>query len=143
MKISIVGVGLIGGSIALKLKSKGIADFICGIDNSSNHLDEALKLHIIDAHADLENGIRNADLIILAIPVDSARKLLPKILDIISENQTVMDTGSTKAGIVQAVKNHPKKNTICCLSPDVGNGKQRSEICCFRKFCRKSGSHLQ
>ncbi|MEA1847738.1 prephenate dehydrogenase [Chryseobacterium sp. MHB01] len=139
MKISIVGVGLIGGSIALKLKSKGIADFICGIDNSSNHLDEALKLHIIDAHADLENGIRNADLIILAIPVDSARKLLPKILDIISENQTVMDTGSTKAGIVQAVKNHPKRSRFVAFHPMWGTENSGPKSAVSESFAGKAG----
>ncbi len=50
MKISIIGVGLIGGSIALKLRQKGIADFIYGIDNSNEHLNEALELKIIDLH---------------------------------------------------------------------------------------------
>ncbi|MEC5171615.1 prephenate dehydrogenase [Chryseobacterium nepalense] len=139
MKISIVGVGLIGGSIALKLKSKGISDFICGIDNSSNHLDEALKLHIIDAHADLENGIRNADLIILAIPVDAARKLLPKILDIISENQTVMDTGSTKAGIVQAVKNHPKRSRFVAFHPMWGTENSGPKSAVSESFAGKAG----
>lgn len=79
MKISIIGVGLIGGSIALKLRQKGIADFVYGIDNSNEHLNEALELKIIDAKVDLEYGIKNSDLVILAIPVDAARKLLPNI----------------------------------------------------------------
>jgi prephenate dehydrogenase len=55
--------------------------------------------------------------VILAIPVDAARKLLPNILDLISENQTVMDAGSTKAGIVNAVKNHPKRSRFVAFHP--------------------------
>ena len=105
MKISIIGVGLIGGSIALKLKQKKTVDFIYGIDHNKTYLNEAQHLNIIDEQTNLENGIKNSDLIILAIPVDAARKILPQILDLISDSQTVMDVGSTKAGIVDSVKN--------------------------------------
>ena len=79
MKISIIGVGLIGGSIALKLKQKKTADFIYGIDNNTENLDEALALNIINEKADLKTGIQNSDLVIIAIPVDSARKILPEV----------------------------------------------------------------
>lgn len=139
MKISIVGTGLIGGSIALKLKSKGIADFIYGIDNSAEHLNEALRLNIIDAHAELEYGIRNSDLIILAIPVDAARKLLPQILDLISENQTVMDTGSTKAGIVHAVKNHPSRSRFVAFHPMWGTENSGPGSAVSESFTGKAG----
>ncbi|MEC3877898.1 prephenate dehydrogenase [Chryseobacterium salviniae] len=139
MKISIIGVGLIGGSIALKLKSKGIAEFIYGIDNRADHLKEALQLQIIDAHADLEYGIRNSDLIILAIPVDAAQKLLPKVLDLISANQTVMDTGSTKAGIVQAVKNHPNRSRFVAFHPMWGTENSGPKAAVSESFAGKAG----
>lgn len=139
MKISIVGVGLIGGSIALKLKLKEIADFIYGIDNSIDHLNEALKLNIIDAHADLEYGIKNSDLIILAIPVDAARKILPQVLDLTSENQTVMDTGSTKAGIVQAVKNHPNRSRFVAFHPMWGTENSGPKAAVSESFAGKAG----
>lgn len=139
MKISIIGVGLIGGSIALKLRQKGIADFVYGIDNSNDHLNEALELKIIDAKVDLEYGIKNSDLVILAIPVDAARKLLPNILDLISENQTVMDAGSTKAGIVNAVKNHPKRSRFVAFHPMWGTENNGPKSAVSESFSGKAG----
>lgn len=117
MKIAVVGVGLIGGSMVLKLKQKGLASYVFGIDKNEIHLQEALELNIIDEAVTLEKGIENADLIIIAIPVDSARILLPEILDKISENQTVMDVGSTKSGITAAVKNHKKRHRFVPFHP--------------------------
>ncbi|MCW3161233.1 prephenate dehydrogenase [Chryseobacterium oryctis] len=139
MKISIIGVGLIGGSIGLKLKEKGIVDFIYGIDNSNKHLDEALDLKIIDAKVDLEYGIKNSDLIILAIPVDSARKLLPTVLDLISESQIVMDAGSTKAGIVAGVKNHPKRSRFVAFHPMWGTENSGPKSAISDSFSGKAG----
>ncbi len=139
MKISIIGVGLIGGSIALKLREKGISDFIYGIDNSNEHLNEALELKIIDAKVDLEYGIKNSDLIILAIPVDSARKLLSNVLDLISENQTVMDAGSTKAGIVNAVKDHPKRSRFVAFHPMWGTENNGPKSAVSESFSGKAG----
>ncbi|MDQ0593723.1 prephenate dehydrogenase [Chryseobacterium ginsenosidimutans] len=139
MKISIIGVGLIGGSIALKLRQKGIADFIYGIDNSNEHLNEALDLNIIDAKADLEYGIKNSDLIILAIPVDAARKLLPAVLDLVSENQTVMDAGSTKAGIVKSVKDHPKRSRFVAFHPMWGTENSGPKSAISESFSGKAG----
>lgn len=139
MKISIIGVGLIGGSIALKLRQNGIADFIYGIDNNNDHLNEALDLKIIDAKVDLEYGIKNSDLVIIAIPVDSARKLLPDVLDLISENQTVMDAGSTKAGIVKAVKNHLKRSRFVAFHPMWGTENSGPKSAISDSFTGKAG----
>jgi prephenate dehydrogenase len=67
MKIGIIGTGLIGGSMALKLKEKGITNFIYGIDNDQQHINKALELNIINEGTDLEQGVKNSDLIIIAI----------------------------------------------------------------------------
>ncbi|WP_449398944.1 prephenate dehydrogenase [Chryseobacterium wanjuense] len=139
MKISIIGVGLIGGSIALKLRQNGMANFIYGIDNNNDHLNEALDLKIIDAKVDLEYGIKNSDLVIIAIPVDSARKLLPDVLDLISENQTVMDAGSTKAGIVKAVKNHSKRSRFVAFHPMWGTENSYLKSAISDSFTGKAG----
>jgi len=117
MKISIIGTGLIGGSMALKLREKGFASHIAGIDKNEEHLNDALQLNIIDTKENFEEGIQKSDLIILAIPVDSARKILPEVLNIISDHQTVMDVGSTKAGITNAVEDHPKRNRYVAFHP--------------------------
>ena len=139
MKISIIGVGLIGGSMALKLREKNIASFIYGIDNNKEHISEALNLKIIDAEADLEKGIKDSDLIILAIPVDAARKLLPTVLDLVSDHQTVMDAGSTKAGIVGAVKNHPKRSRYVAFHPMWGTENSGPKSAIAESFSGKAG----
>ncbi len=139
MKISIIGVGLIGGSMALKLREKNLASFIYGIDNNTQHISDALELKIIDAGVDLEHGIRNSDLIILAIPVDAARKLLPSVLDLVSDQQTVMDAGSTKAGIVNAVKNHPKRSRFVAFHPMWGTENNGPKSAIAESFSGKAG----
>ncbi len=139
MKISIIGVGLIGGSMALKLKEKNLASFIYGIDNNTQHISEALDLKIIDAGVDLEHGIKNSDLIILAIPVDAARKMLPSVLDLVSDQQTVMDAGSTKAGIVHAVKNHPKRSRFVAFHPMWGTENNGPKSAIAESFSGKAG----
>ena len=117
MKISIIGTGLIGGSIALKLKNTKFTNFVYGIDQNESHLSKALELKIIDEKADLESGVKNSELIIIAIPVDAARKILPKVLDLINENQTVMDVGSTKSGIVDSIKDHSSRRRFVAFHP--------------------------
>ncbi|PQA97169.1 prephenate dehydrogenase [Chryseobacterium shigense] len=139
MKISIIGAGLIGGSMALKLREKGIADFIYGIDNNQQHISKALELKIIDAGTDLEYGVKNADFIIIAVPVDAARKLLPEVLDLISDHQTVMDAGSTKAGIVNSVKDHPKRSRFVAFHPMWGTENSGPASAVSDSFSGKAG----
>ncbi|OCA73032.1 prephenate dehydrogenase [Chryseobacterium arthrosphaerae] len=139
MKISIIGTGLIGGSMALKLKEKGIAHFIYGIDNNQQHISKALEMKIIDAGADLEQGVKNADVVIIAIPVDAARKILPGVLDLISDHQTVMDAGSTKAGIVNAVKDHPKRSRFVAFHPMWGTENSGPQSVVAESFSGKAG----
>ena len=117
MKITVIGVGLIGGSMALKLKAKGFASLVYGVDQNEKHLLEAKKIGIIDEIASLEYAVKNSDLIIIAIPVDAAKKLLPEVLDLVTQQQTVMDAGSTKSGIVNSVKNHINRNRFVAFHP--------------------------
>lgn len=139
MKIGIIGTGLIGGSIALKLKEKGITNFIYGIDNDQQHINKALELNIINEGTDLEQGVKNSDLIIIAIPVDAARKVLPGVLDLISDHQTVMDAGSTKAGIVKAVKDHPKRSRFVAFHPMWGTENSGPQSAIADSFSGKAG----
>jgi prephenate dehydrogenase len=104
------------------------------------HLQEALDLGIIDI-AENENGVKNADLIIVAIPVDATVKILPQVLDLISEKQTVMDVGSTKSGIVEAIKNHPKRNRYVVFT-QCGEQKTVTQNLHKRKFFGKSCRNL-
>lgn len=117
--IYIVGVGLIGGSIAKDVKSLNPEITIYGIDNNEEHLNEALALNIIDFKANLDD-LKHADSVILSIPVDAAVLLLPKILDLVNEDTLVMESGSTKVAICEAVENHPKRRNFLATHPIAG-----------------------
>ncbi|HBR12625.1 MAG TPA: prephenate dehydrogenase [Chryseobacterium sp.] len=138
MKIGIIGTGLIGGSIALKLKEKNFTNFVYGIDQNEENLNKALELNIIDEKSDFEDGIRKADLIIVAIPVDAAKKILPDILDLINESQVVMDVGSTKSGIVNAIKNHPKRKRFVAFHPMWGTENSGPQAATTESFTGKA-----
>ncbi len=100
MKVAIIGIGLIGGSMALALREKGMAANIIGVDANLAHQEKALELGLVDKIADLDTAIGEADLIILAVPVDKAGELLPIILAKTGK-QVVMDVGSTKNALLQ------------------------------------------
>lgn len=134
MKITIIGVGLIGGSIALKLREKGYANEVLGVDNNAQHLQKAKELGIIDEAIDLENGIKQADIIIISIPVDSARKLLGKVLDLVSDKQVVMDVGSTKAGISAVASSHPNRGRFVAFHPMWGTENSGPESAQVESF---------
>jgi prephenate dehydrogenase len=119
MKIYIVGIGLIGGSMALDIKTIYPESTVYGIDTDENHLQEAVALGVIDAAASIEN-LSDADFIILSVPVDVALTVLPKVLDVIGENSIVFDVGSNKAPICEAVINHPKRRNFIATHPIAG-----------------------
>lgn len=119
MVIAIVGTGLIGGSLALSLREKGIAGTIIGVDNDPGNIRKALELKLIDQAASLEEAIKMAGLIILAIPVDAIRKTLPGVLDQVTD-QVVMDLGSTKARILERVADHPRRGRLVAAHPMAG-----------------------
>lgn len=117
--IFIIGVGLIGGSLALDLKNYDPGIKIFGIDSEENHLKEAQNLKIIDAAASYKD-LAHADLVILSIPVDAAIVQLPKVLDAVSDSAVVIDVGSTKSPICKAVENHPKRRNFLATHPIAG-----------------------
>ncbi|HET7360582.1 MAG TPA: prephenate dehydrogenase/arogenate dehydrogenase family protein, partial [Salinimicrobium sp.] len=117
--IYIIGVGLIGGSLALDIKSKNPDVKIFGIDSEENHLKEAQNLNIIDEPATYKD-LPEADLVILAIPVDAAITQLPKVLDAVSDSAVVIDVGSTKLPICKVVENHPKRRNFLATHPIAG-----------------------
>jgi len=118
--VSIVGLGLIGGSFALSLKECGFSKEIIGIDQSIDHQKLALEIGIADRILVLEEAIPISDLVIIAIPVDSTIKILPKILDLAGEKTAVMDAGSTKKFILESIKNHPKRRNFIGTHPMSG-----------------------
>ena len=119
MKAVIVGVGLIGGSIAFDLQT--LFDGICiwGCDAQEEHLQEAMRLGIIQESSDLQ-CVYDADWVFLAVPVDVSVRLLPEILNTIGENTLVIDVGSTKLPICECVDQHPKRHQFLATHPIAG-----------------------
>jgi len=109
MKTTIIGLGLIGGSIAIDLRKSGVASELVGIDLNPEHAAKALELGLVDKVESEDKAISSSDLIILAIPVSALSQLIPSILDSIKKNTVVIDTGSTKASICRAVPHHAQR----------------------------------
>lgn len=116
MKVAIVGVGLIGGSAALVLRQKGLASHIIGVEASPTHAAKAIELGIVDEVLPLPEAIAKSEVVILAVPVDSAIDVLLPVLDLVT-NQVVMDMGSTKAQIIDAVATHPNRGRFVAAHP--------------------------
>ena len=119
MKVTIVGLGLIGGSIARDLKSQ-INVSVTGVDNNKEHQEVAMELGLVHEVLNFNVGIRKADVIILAIPVDKIEAILPEVLDMIDDSQVVIDVGSTKEFICHAVADHPKRKRFVPAHPLAG-----------------------
>ena len=137
MTVTIIGVGLIGGSLAIALREKGIANYIIGVENNIKHAETALKLKLVDEIKSLDNAISDSELIILAIPVDAGEKVLPNVLDVI-KNQTVIDVGSTKERIINAVKNHPRRAQFVATHPMWGTEYSGPEAAVQNAFVNKA-----
>lgn len=119
MNIYIIGVGLIGGSLGLEIQTAFPEAKIWGIDNDKKHLEQAQKREIIHHAATLE-AIHNADIVIVAVPVDAALQLLPEILDKIGNDTLVFDVGSTKKQLCERVKNHKNRGQFLAAHPIAG-----------------------
>ena len=117
--IYIIGVGLIGGSLAIGLRSNNASVTIFGIDANTSHLQEALHLNLIDDTATY-NDLYKADLVVLSIPVDKAVIELPKILDHIGEQTLVVDVGSTKLPVCKSVEHHDNRRQFLATHPIAG-----------------------
>lgn len=116
MKVTIIGIGLIGGSMALALKEKGIATKLIGVDADKNHCEKAIELGLVDTVTDIETAIGESDLIILSVPVDKAEQLLPEILLKINK-QVILDVGSTKNSITRIANHHKNAGRFVATHP--------------------------
>ncbi len=102
--VLIMGLGLIGGSIALELKKKKLADRVMGISRSAQNRKEALRRGAIDeAHAEIGSFAREADLVILATPVGQIIPLAKKIIPYLKSGALITDVGSSKEEIARAL----------------------------------------
>lgn len=116
MRLAVVGIGLMGGSIALSLKKKGFVSHVIGVDQNIEHQKQALQLGIVDEIMSLEDAVTSSDIIALATPVNVAELLLPTILNLVNK-QVVFDLGSTKESIVNVANAHSNKGRFVPTHP--------------------------
>lgn len=122
MNIGIIGLGLIGGSMAIDLKRRGFAQQVLGVEAEPVNASAALSIGLADHVVSLHECVSASDIIVLAVPVGAARKLLPEILDMIPEgsDKVVIDVCSTKGHLVQSVKDHPARKHYVATHPMAG-----------------------
>ena len=106
-KITIIGMGLIGSSMALATRRAKLATFICGCDAGSDIGERVTKLALVDKfEVDTGRAVADADLVIMAVPVGAMAELSAKIVPYMKQGAILSDTGSTKRSVVRDVGPH-------------------------------------
>ncbi len=112
-KLSIIGVGLIGGSLARALRKKALCEHIAGCGRNPQHLEKALELGVIDSYStDPAEVVSDADVVLLATPVSTYEKIFRAIQPVLPDGTIMTDAGSTKGSVVEAAR-----NTLCEALP--------------------------
>ncbi|WP_119079007.1 prephenate dehydrogenase [Chitinophaga alhagiae] len=138
MIATVVGVGLIGGSLAISLKEKGVANWVIGVDFNEENVKRAQELNIIDEGATLEDAMNRSQLIILAIPVDALLQTLTSILDKVGPQHVIMDVGSTKQKLLQLVAGHSKRGRFVAAHPMAGTEYSGPDAAVRNLFAQKT-----
>ena len=118
--VGIIGLGLIGGSMAIDLKRRGFASRVVGVEADPIAAEAAKTIGLVDRVVSFQDCISLADIIVVAVPVGAAVKMLPDILDRIEDRKIVIDVCSTKEQICSAVKYHPRRKQFVCTHPMAG-----------------------
>ena len=126
-KITIIGVGLIGGSLARALKEKNLAKVIFGYGRDQSRLEGAQKSNVIDDFStSIKEAIVDAEIIVIATPVGTFQSILRKIQPIVSSNVIITDVGSTKTDIVNSVNDVLRAKSSCFIPAHPIAGKEKS-----------------
>lgn len=134
MKVMIAGLGLIGGSFALALRDHALAGEILGVERSPEHAAEALRLGLADRMVTFEEGMDEADLVVLAVPVDVLPLMAVKALNRAGKEQVVMDMGSTKGELCEAVSMHARRGRFVAVHPMWGTEYSGPKAACHGAF---------
>ena len=122
--LGVIGLGLIGGSMAIDLKRKGFAQTILGVDADPVNAAAAEKIGLVDRVVSFEECVDQSDVIILAVPVNAALKLLPMVLDRFEQtdakDKVVLDVCSTKEHLSRSVKYHSRRKMYVASHPMSG-----------------------
>ncbi len=128
-KLVIIGVGLIGGSLAKALKNKHYCRQIIGYSHNKTNLEKALNLGVIDGYTNnLDNCIVDADVIILATPIGSFAPLLNQIKPLLSPKTIISDVGSVKVAITQLANKILAKKSFQFVPAHPIAGKEKSGV---------------
>ena len=124
-KIGIIGLGLIGGSMAIDLKRKGYASHILGVAKDPVNASAAERIGLVDAVVSIEDCVKDSDVIIVSVPVGAALRIVPQVLDIMAgidggSGKVLMDVCSTKESLASAVKYHPMRKCYVASHPMSG-----------------------
>ena len=136
--VTIVGVGLIGGSFSLALKDKGLVRNVIGVGRSADSLDKALELGLIDETLSLEAAVKKSDLIYVAIPVDATVPVMRQIMDLVTEKQIVADAGSTKKALCESLEGHPMRSRFVATHPMWGTEYSGPEAAVHHAFAGRT-----
>lgn len=148
MTTAVIGIGLIGGSLALDLKRSGYSEYIIGVDANPDNASEALELRLVDEISLLEDAVRRSGLVIVAVPVDATIPVLAEVMKLVNR-QVVTDVGSTKDLIVRSLEGLPNRGRFVAAHPIWGTEKSgpsaaqpggfngRITVICDREKCDK------
>lgn len=117
-EITIIGLGLLGGSMALALR-KITGATVFGIDQNEHHSQKALQLGLVDKIITFDQ-LATSDLVVVAVPVNKIAELATEVLNTVHSNAIVFDTGSIKHSICSRLKNHPKREQFFAVHPIAG-----------------------
>jgi prephenate dehydrogenase len=132
--ITIVGVGLIGGSFSLALKDRGLVRNVIGVSRSDGSLDKAKELGLIDEALPLAEAVKKSDLIYVAIPVDATIPMMRQIMDLVTDKQIVADAGSTKKALCESLAGHPMRHRFVATHPMWGTEYSGPEAAVHNAF---------
>jgi prephenate dehydrogenase len=128
-RITIIGVGMIGGSFALSLKGKGVVDEVVGYGRSRERLETAKNLGVIDRFScDLTEAVTGADLIFLAAPIDASKRLLKELVSLVGPEVIITDVGSVKQEIISAARESLEEGLAMFIPGHPIAGKEKTGV---------------
>lgn len=134
-KIIVIGLGLIGGSLALDIKKRKGAE-VLGIDNNADNLKKAAELGIVEGEASYQD-IQQASIVIISVPVNVIPNVLQKTLDNVGEHTLVFDVGSVKDRICKSIENHKNRKNFVAAHPLAGTEFSGPEAAIYNLFDEK------
>ena len=126
-KITIIGVGLIGGSLAKAIKNNNLAEAVFGFGRNLSRLKDAQKSNIIDQYSiDISEALEGASIVVIATPVGTFESILRELKPYITEGMIITDVGSTKTGIARSAREILVEMASCFVPAHPIAGKEKS-----------------